>query len=784
MTRPSDLQAHQKLAESDGTLQTGDSSAAADPLRTPVSKAIARRSVFVLLCAGWFAMVLFAFSAFTVRTDVGDTWIALACGRHHVNHGVDTVDPFSANALESGPTAEQIENWPHGARWLAGKIGLDAVQRWHPTGWINQNWLSHVLFYKLVTWFGSDELPHFNALLYLKFTINLLVILCVYRLARVLGVHPALATWCSCFAMFVGRGYTGLRPHDFSNLFVPTFVLIIALATYRKVILIWLVVPLAVLWANLHGGYIYIFIMLTAFMMTHSAMAFLARQPRLRVFLGRHTHLLKPGVIWHFLGASVLAFLAMLLFNPFHLTNVTHIFEISLSENASYWREINEWKSVWEESPYGPLGPFFAMLLVCLLVFVALLVMKTIAGAKRREMDPEAGHEGADPVRIDLRLLVIAVLTIYMAVSSRRFIAIAAFVSCPLFALYLQQAARGISHMTWKGRLGDILAVPKMNAWARTLSRLSIVYVLCFGVSSAYAFGRQFVLPLSYQASGQTVFERMLSAHTMPVGACAFLRENGVTGKMFNVWREGGYIAWAQGLCGETGKADVELFIDGRAQAAYDPSWRREWTDLMACRPIPPEKGLPGPASKERRWQEIGDWAVSRLRGHGVTLALLPMSRDTRHMTRALDAHPDWCVVYVDGKHRLFVDQKTPWGQRLVEGIPTGQTRYGNAFARELTLACYHLGHGMAGDALRQGFGHARAAFRIKATQCSASLITRQAGAIPEFEAETMAFCKEALSALRNGTDRGGHEQDALQQGEAAKELERFLRSRQDVAAP
>ena len=79
MTRPSDLQAHQKLAESDGTLQTGDSSAAADPLRTPVSKAIARRSVFVLLCAGWFAMVLFAFSAFTVRTDVGDTWIALAC---------------------------------------------------------------------------------------------------------------------------------------------------------------------------------------------------------------------------------------------------------------------------------------------------------------------------------------------------------------------------------------------------------------------------------------------------------------------------------------------------------------------------------------------------------------------------------------------------------------------------------------------------------------------------------------------------------------------------------
>ncbi|MCH8218551.1 MAG: hypothetical protein IH892_17470, partial [Planctomycetes bacterium] len=513
-----------------------------------------------------------------------------------------------------------------------------------------------------------------------------------------------------------------------------------------------------------------------------AAMAVLARQPGLGVFLGRHTHLLKPGVIWHFLGASVLAFLAMLLFNPFHLTNVTHIFEISLGENASYWREINEWKSVWEESPYGPLGPFFAMLLVSLLVFVALLVVKTIAGAKRREMDPEAGDERAGSIRIDPRLLVIAVMTIYMAVSSRRFIAIAAFVSCPLFALYLQQAVRAFSDLPGKGRVMDMLAARRINSWTRILSRLSIVYVLCFGVSSAYAFGRQFVLPLSHQSGGQTVFERMLSAHTMPIGACAFLRENGINGKMFNVWREGGYIAWAQGLSSGTGKADVELFIDGRAQAAYDPSWRREWTDLMDCRPILPEKGLLGPDSKERRWQEIGDWAVSRLRGHGVTLALLPMSPETRHITRALDTHPDWRLVYLDGKHRLFVDEKTPWGQRLVEGIPTGRTRYANEFARELTLARYHLRRGTTEDARRQGLDHARSAFAMKATPCSASLITRQAGAIPELEAETVAFCKEALSALRKGTDRGGQEQDALQRGEAARELERFLRSRQEVS--
>jgi len=90
------------------------------------------------------------------------------------------------------------------------------------------------------------------------------------------------------------------------------------------------------------------------------------------------------------------------------------------------------------------------------------------------------------------------------------------------------------------------------------------------------------------------------------------------------------------------------------------------------------------------------------------------------------------------------------------------------------------LGHGMTEDARRQGFGHARSAFAMKATLYSASLLTRQAGAIPELEAEIVAFCKETLSVLRN--DRGGQEQDDSQQGEAAKEMERFLRSRQEVS--
>ncbi len=92
------------------------------------------------------ALLLFGFYASTHMVAAGDTWVAMACGRHFANHGVDTVEPFSFNSHTAGPSDEQLESWPE---WTHGIIRF-----WHPTGWINQNWLTHLSFYKLATWFG------------------------------------------------------------------------------------------------------------------------------------------------------------------------------------------------------------------------------------------------------------------------------------------------------------------------------------------------------------------------------------------------------------------------------------------------------------------------------------------------------------------------------------------------------------------------------------------------------------------------------------------------------
>ena len=69
--------------------------------------------ISIVIC--WAAMLIFTFHACTHMVAAGDTWVAMACGRHFVNHGVDTVEPFSANSHKAGPTEEEIATWPNWA---------------------------------------------------------------------------------------------------------------------------------------------------------------------------------------------------------------------------------------------------------------------------------------------------------------------------------------------------------------------------------------------------------------------------------------------------------------------------------------------------------------------------------------------------------------------------------------------------------------------------------------------------------------------------------------------
>nr|MBC8481360.1 hypothetical protein [Planctomycetota bacterium] len=224
---------------------------------------------------GWIAMLIFALHASTHMVGAGDTWVALACGRHFFNHGVDTVEPFSANSHEAGPNEQTMEKYANFLRsslkdpevknslngrltgWWLGKVesypdwseGTKGfVKKVHPTGWVNQNWLTHVIFYWLSheSPFADAEQLSFNTLVYWKFAIYILTIAVVYYSCRVLKVNEALSVVFACFALFVGRSFFDIRPAGFSNMLTAAFLLLLILGTYRNILYLWLIVPLTV----------------------------------------------------------------------------------------------------------------------------------------------------------------------------------------------------------------------------------------------------------------------------------------------------------------------------------------------------------------------------------------------------------------------------------------------------------------------------------------------------------------------------------------------------------
>ena len=921
----------------------------------------------LLVASGWLAMLIFACHACTRMVGAGDTWVAMACGRHFLNHGVDTVEPFSANSHKAGPTEREIRSWPKSARWIAERVGLRVVKYWHPTGWVNQNWLTHVIFYWLThkSPFADAETRSFNTLVWWKFTVYILIAVCVYCIGRLLGVNAALSAAFTCFALFIGRTFFDIRPAGFSNLMVAVFFLILVLTTYRNILYIWLIVPLSVLWCNLHGGYIYLFIMLAAF----TVLNFLTSISKKRfVSIG-----LKG--VKHTVAAGFVAFLAVVIFNPFHLTNLTHTFVISVSEHARMWRTVNEWHPAFEWSnPVGTGFPFLVLFIlsigstlfwlfshfllprqleapknelqsqkrlfvilskifgcaaavfVCWVTFISFsfvyadaasfLICAVFVGILLLAIyksvhfiyleviltlvvlwlaDAKSGYNGryifafcllpayvilhifvslfsktvkvklkniifaaltavlalllmaviinpfkfelpswkeaalarigqafepflhiqriwhpvyennltltyrhlfgilyiiniasvivwlmlpylrrvfrqlsADEIgqqepagsyqlpKIDLALMVIAALTIYMAIKSRRFIPVAAIAACPIIAMFIDQMAQAISaarNFHNAGRKRNSLTVPAMPYGLRLFFTLvAVVIVLPLGTGWYIKFKRVYLDPWPTDAKLSSVFMRMTASDAKPFYAGEFIKINKLKGKMFNYWTEGGFIAWSQQPDSDTGRTPLQLFIDGRAQAAYEPAAYELWSNIMSGGPDVQGARIRRQALTTEHYIKIGQWINKRLKGEQAWLVLMPAGQFNTPFVKGLEHNSDWQLVFLNDKQKMFVDITTPQGKELYEGMFNGKTLYPDDFSRSVVIAHNMILFGRGIDEKKRGLELAIRAFSLTPSQEPMKKIIF-AARFSELRALVNDFCKKYFDAFLENKD-------------------------------
>jgi hypothetical protein len=754
-----------------------------------------------VLC--WLAMLIFTFHACTHMVAAGDTWVAMACGRHFVNHGVDTVEPFSANSHKAGPTEEEIKTWPKWAQWITDKVGIETVKYWHPTGWINQNWLTHVIFYSLIpksSYADGVSFPS-EALVYWKFAIYILTVICIYFTGRLLGVNPALCAVFCCFAMFTGRSFLDIRPAGFSNMLVAVFLLILALTTYRHILFIWLIVPVTVFWCNVHGGYIYVFIMLIPFIGLHlltncnrkwTAILYnVTAWPFLYLVLSKaglsmstflfsvlvivldfvlifsKKHLVSigwKGVI-HSTAAYFVAFLATVVFNPFHLTNLTHTFVISVSEHAARWRDIHEWWPAFHWSnPVGTAVPFLAMYIIgwAILagwIFVRIRGSRSGVGYRKRKAKP-AEEEYQWP-KIDLSLILIAALTIYMAIRSRRFIPIAALAACPIIAMFIDRTVRGFSAILnfQKKNIMVVSAMPYNLQLFFILGGAGAV--MFFGTWWGLKFKRIYLDVWPRDPKLTSMFMRMTDSGQKPFYATKFIKDNNLKGKMFNYWTEGGFIAWGQEPDPNTGRTPLQLFMDGRAQAAYDREAFEEWSTIMAGGLITGQITARAAARRQivsgSDYAEIGKWMDERLRKHNVWVVLIPQVTFRRpppeeyyrawkyHAVQGLERNINWPLVFLNNKQKLFVDIRTPQGRALYDGIFNGETVYPDDYHKKLILAHSQLYYGRVIEEKKKGFDFAVQAFELNPSPAPMREIMLVASSFAELRPHVNKFCEDYI---------------------------------------
>jgi len=1088
------------------TISPEDRNISVETLR-PLNRGKSKLSRWLIIL-GWVGMLIFTFHACTHMVAAGDTWVAMACGRHFINHGVDTVEPFSANSHHAGPTDKEIQTWPDWAQKLTEIVGVETVKKWHPTGWINQNWLTHVIFYWLShkSPFADAAERSFNTLIYWKFAIYIFGMICVYYTARLLGAHPYLAAIFTCFAMFIGRSLIDVRPAGFSNVLTAAFLLILVLATYRNVLYIWLLVPLTVFWCNLHGGYIYAFIVMVPFIGLHLLIVlpkkwtvclysiaawtglylfvfrflnklhdtvpdvfpapslfsgglfyllvimvlisigltaygaiknsvfysfhivvsivlfifyfikFFPQMPFGRVFTSQlakdqfygliHSHqaayflvglimmvfayvlifhkekILCIGVrgVIHSIAASVVTFIAVIILNPFHITNFTHTFIISVSKHAEMWRQVNEWHPAFEwTNPVGSAFPFLIMLImtvgaviyglyskylepsneieknqieknikknnlllrifgwssamflcwvtfisfsfvkadlisflfcaafVCVIllsiyksihfiyligflfisalglsllgikagaspgprvyegryifafvlipayvviyivsslfsrelrykrkdilfvsvtaivtiilmfilftdpqplrlkvnvsqsgwlgrffselydlrrtfkpvyernldlsythlfkwlyilnifsVFVWLLVPKIKAWCDERKAQEIQPNKEKYPLyqtgKIDLAYFVITALTIYMAIKSRRFMPIAGIAACPLMAFLVTEIVYVINATVSFNKFKQKCITPIPIKLELFFAIVGTCAVLFFGVFWGLKFKRVYLDPWPTDPEFTSVFMRMTASDRKPFYAGDFIRENHLEGKMFNYWTEGGFIAWAQEPDPNTGETSLQLFMDGRAQAAYDPKTYQLWSTIMAGGPTAFKVSLAGGKYKKSDYRDMGKYISQVLRKRDVWLILMPVNKNTRDFIKSIEANNDWPAVFFNNKQKMYIDKESEKGRKLFTGIITGEVVYPDEFSRYLMFSSIYVKQ--KSDASKQlGLKMSLDAYEIRPSQIPVLQIITYAQ-FGEIKPKVDDFCVSCVQDFRENMNR------------------------------
>lgn len=685
----------------------------------------------------------------TSHTEFGvDTWVSLAGGRYILAHGVTTADPFAFDSRRPEP--------------LPADAGFPArLEAWLlPTGWINQNWLTHVFFAVVAGRFGLD------ALVLWKVLTCLLVALVLVATARRRHAAPALAFLLPAAALLAGRQFFEIRAQEATNLLAVTLMLLLTLAALRPSRTLWLAVPLFALWGNIHGGFVWGLLALAVFCAASVVAAWIG-----------HGFVMVEGRVLRRVAAVLAASLvATVALSPYRLANLTHPLLISFSADAGMWRSVWEWRPL-VDGTAAERWTFIAAVLVALVGAIIALREGAAAVAPPRAAPP-------DPTRaLDLGSAAVLAMTATMAVTSRRFLPMTYLVAAPLLAQWLTQA--------WR-RYAPRRAAPVVPEAATLLvlrprgAALALCWLVAVGLAAAVfaPLARTLFGPWPLDDRRVSVADRMLQTVGQPWDACRFVSLNRVHGRLWNFWSSGGFWEWCQSGDPTPVTIPLQVSIDGRAQAAYGVETAR-WYNML-------DIGGPAALRAEREGREptadevaaIRPWVATQLGDAQVWIAHVGQRDEDSQLARALFNLPNWEVVYADAHDTLLADATTAQGRALSAAVDGGAARFPDAASELLTRAYRSLRY-VGPENAAQALALARKAYAARPSQRAVTLATA-AALDPATQAEAATFTAAIVGQLESDREvilrhHGSYER-LVAAVTAARFLEQVAATRGDAA--
>jgi hypothetical protein len=506
-----------------------------------VDNVVTIAAYYLLLCVAGVWAASYAVSS-------GDLWVAIGCGRYTLTHGVVHTDPFAFTSI--------------------------------PGTWVNQNWLSHILFTLIERFAGLTGLGIW------KIVVCVAVSLLTASTSRALGASRPLAALAGIAVAVAGRPFFDVRPNMHSILLAAILVRWLVEYANRTLIRSWPIIALMILWANLHGGFLFGFLALGA--ATAGLILIQLRQGA------------RSRVRWSMLFLPLLCIAATIV-SPHGLTNLTHPYEVSMGPEAEHWRGVIEWKPPYlQEFPEeAAVRSFWAVVVAAAVILLAALI-------RRRRMSGTMRH---------VPIAAVALLALALSATSRRFVPLLAVASVPLLAMTMGRILRPfrIPHVAW------ILAA----CLALAAAGLDMAERL---------FHSNAMWPRS-----QGWAARLVHLEEQPADAVRFLLAGNARGRLFTKWTWGGYLL--QSIPFEDGEPRYQIYIDGRAQAAYPAKVSKDYTAVTAFAREPDTKAVEGfldhykidicVLGRERR--EIG-WIVPELKDwvavYGDDRAIVAIRRD------------------------------------------------------------------------------------------------------------------------------------------------------------